>query len=202
MSRELQSTCPSCGNELYGAMEFRPVCILRKALADGVESGESSFEEAAKPTPKQAVQRFEHYELVKCVTEKPAKIGFRSRYSLRLYSWAKKARLDRNQAPFIGAASTSAAYFNSILRLPEPLPNCASGVVLKGGIQIFFSRKKHRCRIGFSAQSELCERAFPGTPIQVDLPRSRRLHSKCLGDPPGSGYRISKLGTSKRLGTA
>ena len=145
---------------------------------------------------------FEHYELVKCVTEKPAKIGFRSRYSLRLYSWAKKARLDRNQAPFIGAASTSAAYFNSILRLPEPLPNCASGVVLKGGIQIFFSRKKHRCRIGFSAQSELCERAFPGTPIQVDLPRSRRLHSKCLGDPPGSGYRISKLGTSKRLGTA
>ena len=44
-------------------MEFCPVCMLRKALAGGVESGESSFEDTVKPTtPEQAVQRFEHYE--------------------------------------------------------------------------------------------------------------------------------------------
>ena len=43
MSTEPQRTCPTCGNELSGAMEFCPVCMLRKALAGGVESGESSF---------------------------------------------------------------------------------------------------------------------------------------------------------------
>ena len=48
---ELQRTCPSCGNEFSGAMEFCPVCMLRRGLAGGVESGESSFEEAAKPIP-------------------------------------------------------------------------------------------------------------------------------------------------------
>ena len=37
--------------------------------------------------------------------------------------------------------------------------------------------KKNRCWITLSAQSEVCERVFPGTPIQADLPRSRRLHS-------------------------
>ena len=50
MSTELQYTCPSCGNEFSGAMEFCPVCMLRKALADGVESGESSAEDTVKPT--------------------------------------------------------------------------------------------------------------------------------------------------------
>ena len=43
MSTEPQRTCPSCGNEFSGAMEFCPVCMLRKALAGGVESGESSL---------------------------------------------------------------------------------------------------------------------------------------------------------------
>ena len=58
MSSETQRTCPSCGNELSGAMEFCPVCLLRKGLAGGVESGESSAsEEAVKLTPEQAVQR-------------------------------------------------------------------------------------------------------------------------------------------------
>jgi hypothetical protein len=65
MSTQTQRTCPSCGNELSGAMEFCPVCLLRKGLADGVESGESSAsEEVVTPTPEQATQRFEHYELV------------------------------------------------------------------------------------------------------------------------------------------
>jgi hypothetical protein len=75
MSTEPQRTCPSCGNEFSGAMEFCPVCMLRKVLADGVESGESSASEhTVKPTPEQAVQRFEHYELVKGEDGKPVEL--------------------------------------------------------------------------------------------------------------------------------
>jgi serine/threonine protein kinase len=56
-------------------MEFCPVCMLRKGLAGGVESGESSFEEAVKATPEQATQRFEHYELVKGEDGNPVELG-------------------------------------------------------------------------------------------------------------------------------
>src|SRR5262245_17071487 len=75
MSTEPQRICPSCGNEFSGAMEFCPVCMLRKGLAGGIESGESSFEEAAKPTPVQALQLFEHYELVTGEDGKPVELG-------------------------------------------------------------------------------------------------------------------------------
>src|ERR1700729_1844572 len=75
MSTGPQRTCPSCGNELSGAMEFCPVCLLREALAGGVESGESSFEETVKPTLEKAVQRFEHYELVTGEDGKPVELG-------------------------------------------------------------------------------------------------------------------------------
>jgi Protein kinase domain len=65
MSTDTQRTCPSCGNGFSGAMEFCPVCMLRKALADRVQSGESSVSEdtVKLTTPEQAVQRFDHYEL-------------------------------------------------------------------------------------------------------------------------------------------
>jgi predicted ATPase len=75
MSTEPQHTCPSCGNEFSGAMEFCPVCMLRKGLAGGIESGESSFEEAVKPTPKRVAHRFEHYELVMGEEGKPVELG-------------------------------------------------------------------------------------------------------------------------------
>src|SRR5271165_3257565 len=75
MSTEPQRTCSICGNEFSGAMEFCPVCMLRKGLVGGVESGESSFEEAVKDTPEQATQRFEHYELVKGEDGKPVEVG-------------------------------------------------------------------------------------------------------------------------------
>jgi Protein kinase domain len=69
--------CSICGNEFSGAMEFCPVCMLRKGLAGGVESGESSAsEDTVKPTtPEQAVQRFEHYELVTGEDGKPVELG-------------------------------------------------------------------------------------------------------------------------------
>jgi hypothetical protein len=60
-----------------GAMEFCPVCMLRKALADGVESGESSAsEETVKPTiSEQTLQRFEHYEPVTGEDGRPVELG-------------------------------------------------------------------------------------------------------------------------------
>ena len=76
MSTEPQRTCPSCGNEVSGAMEFCPVCMLRKGLAGGVESGESSAsEDMVKPAPERAVQRFEHYELVTGEDGTPVELG-------------------------------------------------------------------------------------------------------------------------------
>ena len=77
MSTKSQRSCPSCGNELSGAMEFCPVCMLRQALAGGVKSGESSAsEEAFKPTtPEQATHRFEHYALVNGEDGKPIELG-------------------------------------------------------------------------------------------------------------------------------
>ena len=56
-------------------MEFCPVCMLRKGLAGGIESGESSFGEAVKPTLDQPAKRFEHYELVTGEDGKPVELG-------------------------------------------------------------------------------------------------------------------------------
>src|ERR1700730_12960903 len=76
MKTEDRHTCPSCGNEFSEAMEFCPVCMLRKGLAGGVESGESSTsEDMVKPAPEQATQRFEHYELLKGEDGKPVELG-------------------------------------------------------------------------------------------------------------------------------
>jgi serine/threonine protein kinase len=75
MMPKTQRTCPSCGNEFSGAMEFCPVCLLRKGLAGGIESGEFSSEEAVTPTLDQAVQRFEHYELVLGEDGNPVELG-------------------------------------------------------------------------------------------------------------------------------
>ena len=75
MKTELRRTCRSCGSEFSGAMEFCPVCVFRKALAGGVESGPSSSEDTVGPLPEDAAHRFEHYELVKGEDGKPVKLG-------------------------------------------------------------------------------------------------------------------------------
>src|ERR1700746_1710422 len=75
MSTEPQRTCPSCGNELSGAMEFCPVCMLREGLVEGTESARSSFQEAARPTPNRRPKRFEHYELVTSENGNPVELG-------------------------------------------------------------------------------------------------------------------------------
>jgi hypothetical protein len=48
MNTGAQRSCPSCGNESSGAMEFCPVCLLREGFGGGVESGDSSFQEAGE----------------------------------------------------------------------------------------------------------------------------------------------------------
>ncbi len=77
MKTEPQRTCPSCGNELSGAIEVCPVCMLRQGLGGGAESGESSASEdtVKLTTPEQAVHRFEHYELVMGEDGKPVELG-------------------------------------------------------------------------------------------------------------------------------
>ncbi|MBV8228069.1 MAG: serine/threonine protein kinase, partial [Verrucomicrobia bacterium] len=77
MSTERQRTCPTCGNEFSGEMQFCPVCMLHQALAGGIESGESSAsEDRVKPTTsEQAVLRFEHYELATGEDGKPIELG-------------------------------------------------------------------------------------------------------------------------------
>src|SRR5215467_14386926 len=75
MNAKSQRTCPSCGNEFSGAMEFCPVCMLRKGLAEGAQSGEPSSGDTLKPIPDQPAQRFDHYELVTGEDGKPVELG-------------------------------------------------------------------------------------------------------------------------------
>jgi serine/threonine protein kinase len=77
MSTESQRTCPSCGNEFSGAMEFCPVCMLRRALPGTAESGASSVSEdtVEATTPERPAQRFEHYQLMTGEDGKPVELG-------------------------------------------------------------------------------------------------------------------------------
>src|SRR6516225_8807451 len=77
MSTDGQRTCPSCGNELSGAIEFCPVCMLRKGLPGATDSGASSVSEdtVEATTPEQPAQRFGHYELVMGEEGKPVELG-------------------------------------------------------------------------------------------------------------------------------
>lgn len=75
MSPELQRTCPDCGSEFSGTMEFCPVCMLHKALEGDVESGESTSENVVRPAREHATQRFENYQLVKGDDGKPIELG-------------------------------------------------------------------------------------------------------------------------------
>src|ERR1700740_1701347 len=77
MSTQPRRNCPSCGNEFSGAMAFCPICMIRKGLADGGESGESSVsEDTVEPaTLKEPARRFEHYELVTGEDGRPVELG-------------------------------------------------------------------------------------------------------------------------------
>src|SRR5262245_53391683 len=63
--------CPVCGNKFSGAMEYCPICMLRKPLGGETEAGDSS----AKAIPTHAPHRFEHYELMCDEDGKPIELG-------------------------------------------------------------------------------------------------------------------------------
>ena len=69
-------TCSVCGTALSGVDVLCPVCMLRKGLAGGVESGGSSAsEDIVAPTPEPANRRFENYEIVKGEDGIPVELG-------------------------------------------------------------------------------------------------------------------------------
>ena len=76
MAREIRA-CKVCGTNFSAAEEneFCPVCMLRRALAGGDESGESFSEDAANSSPKGAAQRLEHYELETDKDGQPLELG-------------------------------------------------------------------------------------------------------------------------------
>ena len=75
MKRKPRLTCPACGTEYSGAMEFCPVCILRSGLASEIKAGEPASEDTVKPTIERRAQRFEHYELVRGDDGRPVELG-------------------------------------------------------------------------------------------------------------------------------
>ena len=75
MKTENRRVCPSCGNEFSGAVEFCPVCMLHGALAEDVESGESSSERVTKPKSQGVARRFQHYELLIGEDGRPIELG-------------------------------------------------------------------------------------------------------------------------------
>jgi hypothetical protein len=75
VSTEASRTCPDCGSGFSGAMEFCPVCMLRKALDSEVESGESPSEHSLDPTVEPVGQRLENYELMTGEDGKPVELG-------------------------------------------------------------------------------------------------------------------------------
>ena len=76
VAREVRA-CKVCGANFSASEEneFCPVCMLRRALAGGVESSESFSEDAVKSSPKDVAQRLEHYELVTDKNGQPMELG-------------------------------------------------------------------------------------------------------------------------------
>jgi len=75
-AREIR-TCTVCGAE-FSAIADRescPMCMLRQALARGVESSESCSEDTAKPLPEQSPRRFDHYQVVLHTDGTPVELG-------------------------------------------------------------------------------------------------------------------------------
>jgi serine/threonine protein kinase len=51
------------------------MCILRQALASGVETSESCSEDSAKPLPEQSPRRFDHYQVAIHTDGTPVELG-------------------------------------------------------------------------------------------------------------------------------
>jgi hypothetical protein len=77
MKMDPARTCPSCGNEFSGAIEFCPVCMLREAFVGG-EAGSgvsTSGEVPVEATPEVLAERFENYEILMREDRTPVELG-------------------------------------------------------------------------------------------------------------------------------
>ena len=76
MGREVR-TCRACGANFSATAEneFCPVCLLRQAVAGGIESEEPSSGEVLEPASAREAQRLEHYELVMDKDGQPVELG-------------------------------------------------------------------------------------------------------------------------------
>ncbi len=74
ITREIRA-CIVCGATFSATSEFCPVCMLRRALAGGVESGKSFPENDFISIPSDSAQRFGHYELVTDKDGQPVELG-------------------------------------------------------------------------------------------------------------------------------
>src|SRR6516162_6435077 len=76
MNAEELRTCLVCGAQFPADREFCPICILREALGEGVESAESSLEELRfESSATRLSHRFEFYELVTNRDGSPVELG-------------------------------------------------------------------------------------------------------------------------------
>ena len=75
MKTESRRVCSICGSQFSRALEFRPVCMLREAVAGDSEGTESPFEDIPKPTAHGTTRRFENYRLVEGEDGKPIELG-------------------------------------------------------------------------------------------------------------------------------
>src|SRR5271170_2411968 len=76
MKIEARRSCAVCGTNFSATREMCPVCMLRKALSNGVESGEPPVsEDIGKPTKEDLGRLFEHYELVEGEDGTPVELG-------------------------------------------------------------------------------------------------------------------------------
>ena len=75
-AREIR-TCTVCRAKFSALAdgESCPMCMLRQALARGVESSESCSEDTAKPLPEQSPRRFDHYQVVLHTDGTPVELG-------------------------------------------------------------------------------------------------------------------------------
>jgi len=115
MNEGRRRTCPACGTEVSGAIEFCPVCMLRQALDREGSSGQPAFESSSEPVS----QRFENYELVIGDDGKPIELGR-------------------------GAMGVTYKAFDIDLRLPVTLKLISDKYVGEESAQLRFLRKQGR----------------------------------------------------------
>jgi serine/threonine protein kinase/tetratricopeptide (TPR) repeat protein len=75
MKMEARRSCAACGTNFSATREFCPVCLLRGALNQEIEGGDSSEETHVDFSPERLVQRFENYEVMRGEDGKPMELG-------------------------------------------------------------------------------------------------------------------------------